>query len=94
MAVKFKNPQWKVTGTSIQTLKGNYVIPFNRLLETTERNEKLFYDWPVHLAEKVWVNLRLFREAFEKALELSKSKIDSDLLNNSFNKAQQIANRL
>jgi hypothetical protein len=35
-------------------------------------------DWPLHMAEKEWVNIRLFLEAFEHALETHKGKYEEN----------------
>ena len=43
-----------------------YELSAERFLET---NMTEFYDWPVHMAEKNWIDIEAFIEAFAKALK-------------------------
>lgn len=95
----FKNRQWAVTKYGLEVLKPEppYEIQASRLTETTTRDDKTFYDWPVHMAEKTWVNVAAFEEAFEQALRAHKGRyspdVDPDMLAASFAMARQIAAR-
>ena len=94
----FKNSQWAVTKYGLEVLKPEppYEIKASRLTETTTRNDGTFYDWPVHVAEKEWVDLGAFAEAFRQALEFHKGsyspEVNSEMLEASFTKASRIAN--
>ena len=46
----------------------SYPIEAHRLLEITKREAHEYYDWPVHMAEKSWVDIDVFIEAFLVAL--------------------------
>jgi hypothetical protein len=74
MAILYQNSQWSVTKSGIEARRPeSYFIEADRLDETTDRDQ-VYYDWPVHLAEKDWVNLNLFGDAFLKAAEMLKTK--------------------
>jgi hypothetical protein len=62
----FVNSQWRVTSYGVETVRGEslYHFPANRLTEL--RGD--LYDWPLHMAEKNWVDLGAFIEAFTEAL--------------------------
>ena len=62
----FKNGQWAVTDYGMETVppEAPYEFEASRLLEVTDRPKGKFYDWPVHLAEKTWVDIEAFIEAF------------------------------
>jgi hypothetical protein len=74
-AILFKNRQWAVTSYGVETVKPgapyHYHFTADRLLES-RNGEGQHYDWPVHIAEKTWVDIEAFIEVFEKALELHK----------------------
>ncbi len=93
----FKNFQWAVTENGMDTVKPEVPYDFNaeRLTETTDRANGTFYDWPVHMAEKTWVNVEAFNEAFKQALEFHKSRyspaVDPKMLEATFKEARRIA---
>lgn len=103
--MSFSNEQWKVTDYGIEAIVGSrtpsmsglttrYEIQAERLVETTERSNGTFYDWPVHMAEKTWVDVTTFNEAFAEALELHKGRyspaVDLEMLDASISEAQRI----
>jgi hypothetical protein len=51
-----------------------YEISASRLAESTRDGS--YYDWPVHMAEKTWVQSEQFIEAYTKALELLAGKYE------------------
>ena len=59
---------------SSQRLRINF--PAERLLETQGAGARQLYDWPLHMAEKTWVDIEAFIEAFTKALELHAGKYE------------------
>jgi len=66
--VYFKNEQWAVTDFGIELLLNvpfHYDIPKSRLRESGR-------GWLAHMAEKSWVDMGLFTEAFCLALEIHK----------------------
>ncbi len=93
----FKNFQWAVTKSGMATVKpeARYECHAKRLTETTDRMNGTFYDWPVHMAEKTWVDVEAFNEAFEQALEFHKGRysppVDRKMLEASFKEARRIA---
>lgn len=65
--VYFINQNWAVTEHGIESLAVvRYEIPADRIGELRDGCDA--YDWPLHLAEKTWVALHDFLEAFEFAL--------------------------
>jgi hypothetical protein len=71
----------------------SYHFNAERLVETTDRGPVgALYDWAVHMAEKTWVDIEAFIEAFTKALDLHAGKyspkVDPDLLRKSFAEAR------
>jgi hypothetical protein len=101
----FSNEQWNVSDYGIEAIPGSqtaamqgltppYEISAKRLLETTDR-DRVYYDWPVHMAEKTWVDVEAFLEAFANALDEHRGKysgaVSAGMLELSFRKARQIA---
>ncbi len=70
--VLFENHQWKVTDYGVESVKPapTYHFYAERLLEERGAGDGEYYDWPAHMAEKSWVDIRAFNEAFAKAIEL------------------------
>jgi len=62
------------------------------LTETTDRKGKTFYDWPLHMAGKTWVDIDAFLEAFIAALAIHAGKypgqVDGDMLAESRDNAR------
>lgn len=88
MAILFQNKQWAVTDAGLHSIEPyQYEIPAERLLETANDSTKL-YDWPYHMAEKTWIDMAAFEEAFRKATEVHAGKykglVDPALLDESF----------
>lgn len=83
--VLFKNSQWVVTDTHVQSVKPapDYHFEIGRLTEA-ERAPGETYDWPVHMAEKTWVDIEAFIEAFEQGLTIHTGKykppVDASIL--------------
>jgi hypothetical protein len=73
-----------------------YEFELSRVTETTKRGQHDYYDWPVHMASKTWVDVRLFNEAFDRALrfhaEQSGEPINEDMLRESLLEAHRIEN--
>jgi hypothetical protein len=65
MKVLFQNQQWRVTTEGIICDQGASFIEAAHLSRLI---------WPKHMADKWWVYIDEFVEAFEKALELHKGK--------------------
>lgn len=73
MPVHYQNEQWAVTGFGIECLgHGGYLIAAERLGELRPSSD--LPDWPIHLAEKEWVNCDLFLAAFLVALSVHQGK--------------------
>jgi hypothetical protein len=76
MAILFQNEQWLVSENGMMARKPSptYEISVSRLTEST--GDMSCYDWPVHMAEKIWVQSEQFIEAYYKALELLAGKYE------------------
>jgi hypothetical protein len=70
----FENHQWRVTAYGVESLEPGitYELPAERFLESSRG---AVYDWPVHMAEKNWIDIEAFIEAFTKALSLHAGKL-------------------
>jgi hypothetical protein len=81
--VLFKNSQWAVTDWGLEAARpgapSEYLIPAHRLLERGGIGNGGFYDWPLHLAEKTWVDINAFNEAFVEALKHHKGKFREEV---------------
>ena len=62
--------QWAATEYGIQARDGSYAIAADRLSETREVEGEQLPDWPLHMAEKAWVNIDDFCTAFLVALTM------------------------
>jgi hypothetical protein len=67
--IRFANSQWAVTSYGLECLTSYYPIEAARLTETRPGTRDM-YDWPPHMAEKEWVNVPAFIEAFGQALRI------------------------
>src|SRR5689334_6426620 len=74
----FKNGQWAVTDWGLEgAIPGGvaeYLIPASRLLVANGIGEGKYYDWPLQLAAKTWIDIEAFNEAFRAALEYHRGK--------------------
>ena len=72
--IHFANAQWRVTDWGLAAEKIGlleYYIEASWLLEA---KRGAMYDWPCHMAEKPWVDIEAFIEAFIIALEVHKGR--------------------
>ena len=60
--------QWAVTEYGIEARDGTYAIAADRLSETRPHQGHELPDWPLHMAEKDWVDIHDFCTAFLTAL--------------------------
>jgi len=71
--VWFENHQWSVTDYGVESVRPgaphHYHFEKSRLLEARDHGDEL-YNWPIHMAEKSWIDIEAFNEAFVKALDL------------------------
>jgi hypothetical protein len=98
--VLFANHQWSVTDYGVEAVRPDapyYHFGADRILETTDRGGQLFYDWPIHLGEKTWVDIEAFIEVFLKAIEMHAGrlggKVDQDVLARSLARGRKEASR-
>jgi len=70
LAILFQNEQWRVDENGIKARRPapTYEISASRLTESTR--DTSYYDWPVHMAEKTWVQPEQFIEVCTQALQL------------------------
>ena len=91
----FKNIQWIVADKFVSPVDAELSqgFPISEVFKTTTRGSDTFYEWPLHFGEKTWVNLELFRQAFEAAIKYQSDKtsvdVDQDMINASFAKIQR-----
>src|SRR4029453_11908335 len=83
----FQNHQWAVTEFGLEAVKpgasSKYPIPAERLTDKGGANDSL-YIWPWFMAEKTWIDMDAFIEAFRKALEFHhKGEVDREILDKS-----------
>jgi hypothetical protein len=73
--------QWMVTGAGIEPADGSksYFIEAERLTELTTRSNGTFYDWPIHMLEKEWVDMNDFLLVFAAALAIDQGRYRPDL---------------
>jgi hypothetical protein len=101
LVVLFKNAQWAVTDYGMETIEDGYTplyhIEESRLTEVSSRRNGAFYNWPVHMAKKTWVDIEAFIEAFSKALELQigrhSREVDQGILKASIVEARRVAGK-
>lgn len=97
--INFSNHQWTVDLDGIEgnPETGRYFIELDRIDATTERRGVTYYDFPIHLAEKEWVDIDAFIAAFEYALRswanLVGEAVDEAMLAATFQEARQIAEK-
>jgi hypothetical protein len=78
----------------IRTIGGapEYLIEAEALLMTTIRYAETYYDWPLYMADKSWIDFEAFCEAFERAVivlaDRLQSFVDRRMLNTSFEKGR------
>lgn len=94
--VIFQNLDWVVDAAGIHSVGGPsaYEIPTERLLERTNRGSTKYYHWPVHVAEKSWVDPVAFNDAFDAAVNHlatdNGTPIDKNMLHASYVEAERI----
>jgi hypothetical protein len=97
--VLYQNHQWAVTDYGVESVKPAPTYHFNaeRLLEAAGAGMGKLYDWPVHMAEKSWVSIDAFNDAFVKAIEIHagryEGKVDQAKLTASIAKSRDEARR-
>jgi hypothetical protein len=95
--ILFANSQWAVTNYGLQCLTDPYDIDAERLGKFRLWASPARYDWPLHLAEKEWVDIVAFCEAFREALRIHgkryKGKLDMAQLEATIEKACDLARK-
>lgn len=83
----FTNQQWAVTPWGLTSRDPSPLkeIPVERLTQLAAEPE--YYLWPLFMAEKSWVDLSLFIEAFSEALRYHACEVNLDRLSESFKRA-------
>lgn len=84
----FQNAQWTVTERGMESRHHapTYVIPADKLLEASHGH----YYWPEHMAEKTWVIMPEFIEAYVAALNALHPDFDKASLNKAIEEARRI----
>lgn len=95
-----RNAQWQVTTGGIEAIGEEYFIDADRLSEVAPRGPggADILDWPIHMAEKPWVDLELFIEAYVAALNEHEGRYRPDvspqMLDDSLRAARTLSRRL
>lgn len=95
----YENAQWAVTDAGLESIRPDppCVIEAPTLTATLTHGDDVFYEWPLHVAEKSWAKIDLFIDAYTRALALHGGSYqppeDLDLLERSCAKARHIARR-
>jgi hypothetical protein len=92
------NHQWKIlddgTIESIGVMNTEYWIAGNRIAEPRDWGGDSLYEWPLHMSEKTWIDLRAFEEVFRAAFVANGVDMDADKMDRSFAEAfRQLATR-
>ena len=78
---------WEVTAKGLENKYEDYSIEKERLLNLRDD----CYDWPLHLAEKEWVDIEFLLLRFEEALiKHYTDEVDRERLNRSKDEARKI----
>lgn len=69
--VRYQNEQWRVTDRNLESIdpQSEYVIPLTEILKIRDTGSAKFYDWPLQMSEKSWVDIEAFIAAFMFALD-------------------------
>ncbi|MGO6738028.1 hypothetical protein ACC732_26425 [Rhizobium ruizarguesonis] len=93
MTEYFRNHQWAVTDYGLESVVPGapyeYNISAGTLLGTGSAGAGEFYDWPLQMFGKTWVDKDAFVEAFNKALEAHGKEADKELLQKSIDAARK-----
>jgi hypothetical protein len=93
----FKNAHWEISNDWIASTSSlpTYEFSIDRVFKEIRRKGKTLYDWPILMAEKIWVDVGLFNEAFEKAIrhhsQVTGTPIDESMLEESFAESYRVA---
>ena len=68
----YENDQWRVTNQHVETLDEDYWFTVDRLGKTRAGTD--LPDWPIHLAEKRWIDPVAFMDAFRFALQIHRGR--------------------
>ncbi len=89
----FKNHQWQVTRDGIESIDSDpYYVDIERLIDMRKHGNGFIYDLPSHMAEKQWVDLEAFIEAWLEAISTHARRLsvpfDEKLLADSLHNAR------
>lgn len=91
--VLFQNRQWQVTQAGLEPVDPIFgvLIPKSQLLSVRCGQSGSLYEWPIHVAEKSWIDIGAFEEAYLFALERSQDRFDQTMLDRSLGRGREIA---
>ena len=83
--------QWILFEGGLLCPNMDYPIDADRLFETRQASSAggIFYDWPLHMAEKNWVDFAVFEDVFRAALKGLERHYDQSLMDKSFAEARR-----
>lgn len=85
--------QWRVTHQGVECVDRSYFIDKKRLFEM-RRDTGDLYDWPIHMAEKPWVDLDEFLAAWQIAVALHarelRKTLDINILTKTLRTAREV----
>lgn len=97
MKIFYQNDLFRVTEFGIEHTRAaiDYMISAEELLKLRGFVDGRFYDWPLHMASKSWVDLQAFEEAFRVAHVMHAGRyqgaVDLEKLDASFVEARRLA---
>lgn len=75
--IVYQNQDWVVYRDRMEAADGSYTV---QMYLHEKRQESELWDWPLHMAEKTWVNIETFAPAFLELLKVRGVAIDAALL--------------
>lgn len=96
MTTLYENSQWRVTEDVVETVNDKpvpYFISVKDIAQTTRAplSGDNVYKWPLHMAEKSWVDLSMFWGAFEFAIKhFAADKVNEYKLGSTYADAVQV----
>ena len=84
----YQNDQWRVLDGYLETHDDGATYWIDASWLTDMRGD--LFDWPLHMAEKNWVDLEAFIRAFEAALRIHKPQFSREIFRRSAQEAREL----
>lgn len=83
MLAQNKTTLWEIINTGMLCRAFEYHITKHRIAETCRHRNTLCYIWPLHMAEKSWVNMQEFWTTWKHACIKNGIHLDQQILDNT-----------